>query len=65
MSYNCCNKSGYSTIKTTWVKQEKYTLTSYKTKENYGAFSISSGIRGLNNHWINPTYIQASYPGVI
>ena len=68
MSGNCCN-TGYETMKTTWVKQKKYTLsTTPITKEMFGAFSISAAVRppySNSRQWSNPRALQEKcYPGV-
>jgi hypothetical protein len=56
MSINCYNNNGYRTLKTTWVKQNKYNLaSSVDVKENFGAFSIRAAVRGPHsNKWANP-----------
>ena len=66
MSSNCCNTTGYGTLKTTWVKQTGYTLaTTPKTKENFGAFSISASVRPpYSRQWANPWTRQETYYGV-
>ena len=57
--------SSYQTLKTTWVKQEKYTLT-VKTpvKEPFGSFSIRAAVRPpyYNNNWVNPWERQETFP---
>jgi hypothetical protein len=59
-----CNKNGYRTLKTTWVKQKPYNLASSveDVKENFGAFSISAAVRGSYcNKCSNPWVRQETY----
>jgi hypothetical protein len=71
MSDCCSNSRGYATMDTTWVKQERYTLAicKKKTKENFGAFSISAAVRSsncssCNRKWANPWDRQPRIYGV-
>jgi hypothetical protein len=66
MSGKSCNTAGYNTLKTTWVKQDKYRLaTGAKVKERFGAFSISAAVRPPYSHkWANPWTRQETYYGV-
>ena len=64
MSSNYRDTTGYGTLKTTWVKQTKYTLST-STKEKFGAFSISAAVRPPYSHqWANPWTRQETYHGV-
>ena len=65
------NNSAYVTLKTTWViKRDKYSLSNDntdKSKENYGAFSISAAVRNNNsceNPWYRQGFTAVPYPGV-
>lgn len=66
MSGYCCDTTGYGTLNTIWVKQPKYRLsTDHKTKENFGAFSISAAVRPPYAYqWANPWTRQETYHGV-
>jgi hypothetical protein len=62
MSYFTSNSS-YGTLKTTWVKQKKYTLAVDKTAEQFGSFSISAAVRGSYNK-NNTPWRRNLYQGV-
>ena len=67
MSENIKNSSNeFATLKTTWIKQSRYNLSTNKnnvSREKFGAFSISASVRGsCNKCHQNPWY--RDFPGV-